>query len=374
MTTRAFGVPQTPTWVAAVLMLGVPARADVLRTTDGRTLVGTVVVDGHGLKVGGGVVPLGELLDVRFDRRVWTAAQSCVLVDGTTLAGRIDGIDGRGVRVTTAAIGTVRVPVERVGRVCFEPISGDLLARVPAGTGGLLLRDGDFFEGALQRCDGSTITMASPLLGEATFGTPDRAAALVLRPVGRVKGSWVARTVDGCTLVTEVVELTGGAVRADVAGMGPVAVRLSDVASIRAAGERVVSLADLTPTGGTAVDDATPVGLPPRLVGGPVDRSVCVSAGTTATYRLGGAYSAFACRAGVPAGVVPTEGMRWHVRLDGRAVADGGPRTSVDDPVAVSVPTAGAAELTLSVDPAVSGGVVLFADPVLVRAAPTTLP
>ena len=373
---RVFGVPQTPAWVVVALLVAAGVgRADVVRTTDGRRVVGRVTVKGHGLRVGGVGVPLGDVLDATFDRRVRTAGASCVLVDGTTLAGRIDGIDDRAVRMTTAAVGAAAVPIDRVGRVCFGPVGGELLGKVPAGGAGLLLRDGDFFDGAVRGFTGATVTMTSPLLGEQTFGTADRAAAVVLRAVGRPAGAWVVRATDGSVLVADTVEWTDGAVRMTVAGLGAMAVRLSDVAAVRAGGSRVVSLADVTPTAGTAVADATAVGLPPRLVGGPVDRSVCVSPGTSVTYRLGGAYTAFACRAGVVAGVVPTAGVRWTVRLDGRTVAGGGPVTSVDDPAAVTVPTAGAGELTLSVDPVVgrAGGAVLFADPVLVHGErPTT--
>ena len=170
--------------------------------------------------------------------------------------------------------------------------------------------------------------MASPLLGEQAFAVPDRAAALVLRPgASRADGPWVVRTTDGSTLVAGGLSLADGVVRADVAGVGMVAVRLADVAGLRAGGGRVVSLADRVPVSGEAVNDGTPVGLPPRLVGGAVDRAVCVRAGATVTYRLGGGFGAFACRAGVPAGVVPTAGVRWSVRVDGRWVAGGGPVT-----------------------------------------------
>jgi hypothetical protein len=333
--------------------------------------VGTVAIDGHGLRIGGTRLALGDLLDVTFDRRVRAATASCVLVGGTVLAGRIDAIDGHAVRVTTSAVGELSMPADGVARVCFGPVGGDLLDRVPTGATGLLLRDGDFFEGTLSAFNGTAVTMSSPLLGETTFGTADRAAALVLRPTGREAGAWVVRTTDGSTLSGDGATIVGGAVRLDVAGMGPMAVRLTDVALIRAGGDRVVSLADLVPTDGTAVADATPAGLPPRLVGGPIGRSVCISGGRSVTYRLGGAYSAFACRVGVPAGVVPTEGVHWSVRLDGRVVADSGaPRTSVDDPVDVIVPTAKGQALTLVVEPGRAGAMGLFADPVVVRNLP----
>ncbi len=356
------------------LACGSSAAADVVRTTDGRMLVGGVTADGGGLRVVGAepvVVPLADVLDVTLDHRVTTAGESCVLADGTTLAGTVASLDAGRVRVRTATAGTLAVRLDRVARVGFTPVPGDLLGRVPKGAAGLLLRDGDFFEGALVRFDGATVTMSSPLLGEAAFGVADRAAALVLRPAGRADGAWVVRTTDGCVLATATLSVAGGAVRADVAGVGPVAVRWGDVAEVRAGGGRVVSLAGLTPAAGAATAGGTPVGLPARLVGGAVGPSVCVTAGTSVTYRLDGTATAFACRVGVPAGVVPSAGVRWAVRLDGRPVAaSGGPRTSVDDPVAVDVPVAGEAELTLSAEADVPGvgGVVLFADPVLVRA------
>jgi hypothetical protein len=365
---------------AALLFAAAAAPGDTVRTTAGRAYAGTVSIDGRALRVGPTTMPVGDVLEVTLGRAVRTGRQSCVLANGSTLAGRVEGIDDRIVRVTMPAMGTVPVPVDRVARVCFGPVPGELLAKVPGDGGrGLLLRDGDFFDGQLAGFDGANVTMTSPLLGEATFGVADRAAALVLRPAGRPEGAWVVRTTDGSVLVADDLSLTNGSVRVTVAGVGPMAVRLADVASIRAGGERFTSLADLTPARGSPTVDGTPVGLPPRLVGGEaVGRSVCVSAGAPVTYKLAGGYAAFAGRVGVPAGVVPMAGVRWSVRVDGRVVADGGAgRTSVDDPVWVGVPVAGAAELTLSVEPATDGpttgvGLVLFADPVLVRAAPAT--
>jgi hypothetical protein len=364
---------------AALLFAAAAAPGDTVRTTAGRAYAGTVSIDGRALRVGPTTMPVGDVLEVTLGRAVRTGRQSCVLANGSTLAGRVEGIDDRIVRVTMPAMGTVPVPVDRVARVCFGPVPGELLAKVPGDGGrGLLLRDGDFFDGQLAGFDGANVTMTSPLLGEATFGVADRAAALVLRPAGRPEGAWVVRTTDGSVLVADDLSLTNGSVRVTVAGVGPMAVRLADVASIRAGGERFTSLADLTPARGSPTVDGTPVGLPPRLVGGEaVGRSVCVSAGAPVTYKLAGGYAAFAGRVGVPAGVVPMAGVRWSVRVDGRVVADGGAgRTSVDDPVWVGVPVAGAAELTLSVEPANGSttgvGLVLFADPVLVRAAPAT--
>jgi hypothetical protein len=364
---------------AALLFAAAAAPGDTVRTTAGRAYAGTVSIDGHALRVGPTTMPVGDVLEVTLGRAVRTGRQSCVLANGSTLAGRVEGIDDRIVRVTMPAMGTVPVPVDRVARVCFGPVPGELLAKVPGDGGrGLLLRDGDFFDGQLAGFDGANVTMTSPLLGEATFGVADRAAALVLRPAGRPEGAWVVRTTDGSVLVADDLSLTNGSVRVTVAGVGPMAVRLADVASIRAGGERFTSLADLTPARGSPTVDGTPVGLPPRLVGGEaVGRSVCVSAGAPVTYKLAGGYAAFAGRVGVPAGVVPMAGVRWSVRVDGRVVADGGAgRTSVDDPVWVGVPVAGAAELPLSVEPANGSttgvGLVLFADPVLVRAAPAT--
>ena len=344
----------------------------MLRTTDGRTVTGTASIAGHDWRVGDTTVPVGDVLDVRLAHPTSTGRQSCVLADGTTLAGRIDALDDRAVRVTTAALGPVSVPVDRVARVWFGPASGELFGRVPAGGAGLLLRDGDFFDGTFQGFDGRQVTMASPLLGEAAFPTADRAAALVVRPAARADGPWVVRTTDGSVLAGDGLALTGEAVRLDVAGVGPVAARLADVVEVRAGGARVVSLADERPTAGAATVDGTPVGLPATMVGGPVGRSVCVAGGTSVTFPLDPSTTAFACRAGVPAGVVPMAGVRWSVKVDGRVVADdGGPRTAVDDPVGVCVPTAGGGELTLTVEPAAAGGVVLFADPVLAkRSAP----
>ncbi len=348
--------------VAIAFFVGPAARADTVWMTDGRAVDGAAVVDGHDLRVGGAAVPIDDVLVATFARRVRTGPQSCVLVDGTVLAGRVDGIDDRVVRMTTASLGRVSVGVGRVARVCFEPVPGERLSGV---SGGLLLRDGDFFEGAFQRLDGAGVTLVSPLLGEATFGVADRAAAWVVRPAARADGDWVVRTTDGSVLVANSLSLAGGAASAEVMGVGSLAVPLGDVAEVRAGGDRVASLADRVPVAGSAVADGTPIGLAPRLVGGAVGRSVCVPAGGSATYQLDGA-TALACRVGVPAGLVPTAAVRWSVAVDGRTVATGGPVTSVDDPVLVGVPTAGAGQLTLAVEP--GAGVALFADPVLARA------
>ena len=366
---RVFGVRQTPAWVAVVLCAAV-ARADVLLTTDGRAMAGAVRVDGRGLRAGDGpAVALGDVLSVAFDRRARASGGgSCVLVDGTTLAGRIEAFDDRAVRVASDVAGVVSVPADRVARVCFTAVSGERLAKVPAEGRGLLLRDGDFFAGAFRSFDRRSVTMSSELLGEASFDVGGRAAAVVLRPAGRAGDGWVVRTVDGSVLVVSGVSSDGGALRAEVAGVGRVSVPWSAVVEARAGGGRVVSLAEVRPTSGAVTVDGTGVGLRPVLIGaGGVGRSVCVGGGT-ATYRLGGGYTAFAARVGVPAGVVPMAGVRWAMLVDGREVASsGGPRTSVDDPVAVGAAVSGGGDLSVRVEPA--GGLVLLADPVLVRAA-----
>jgi hypothetical protein len=210
---------------AALLFAAAAAPGDTVRTTAGRAYAGTVSIDGRALRVGPTTMPVGDVLEVTLGRAVRTGRQSCVLANGSTLAGRVEGIDDRIVRVTMPAMGTVPVPVDRVARVCFGPVPGELLAKVPGDGGrGLLLRDGDFFDGQLAGFDGANVTMTSPLLGEATFGVADRAAALVLRPAGRPEGAWVVRTTDGSVLVADDLSLTNGSVRVTVAGVGPMAV------------------------------------------------------------------------------------------------------------------------------------------------------
>jgi hypothetical protein len=372
---------------------GAVARAGAVRTLDGRAFDGEVRLDRSGtqLIVDTGAsstkVELADVLDaiLRPVARATAPDRGVVLVDDSVVAGTIEGIDERVVRLRRQGVARpIEAPIERVARVMFQPASAELAAKAPAGnatTTGVLLANGDFFEGKVRSFDGRTIRVDSLLFGPAAFDVNLQAVQLVLRPSsptsGPGSGTSVVRLTDGSSINATGFNVEAANLRIISDALGSISVRLDDVAEIHAGGGRVQPLAELTPTvkanGGAFAVDATSVGLSAMVAGMRSQRTVTMTNGAQASYPLNGEAQLFTCRAGVPRGVLPTVAVRFIVLLDGHEAWRSGARSSLDEPVDVSVKLGEAKTLTLAVEssrPAGSVGAVgAWCDPALVAGA-----
>ena len=106
------------------------------------------------------------------------------------------------------------------------------------------------------------------------------------------------------------------------------------------------------------------------LVGAAVNHGIGTTTGTAITYRLEKKYRLFACRAGIPAAMLPASRVRFIVMLDGKEAYRSAERTSVDDALNIVVPVGGVDMMTIKVETGGKDapGPAIWADPVLLKA------
>jgi hypothetical protein len=356
--------------VIAIVTYAITARADQVRTLDGRVLTGDATIVSPGIKVGDETVPWKDLLDARWTGPVWTPlASGVVLADGTAIAGSPAAIDDQSVTLRRTPAGPVTVPTDSVARIQFAAIADDRLARLAGGPAGLMLRGGDFFEGPVTGFDGTKITMDSATFGPTEFDRATRADGIFLRPSGRLEGDLRVAAADGTSLAAEKIGIDGDAIRVKSPNGHAVEFARGSIVQIVRAGPTVVDAADLKPLsidGGPAEKvfaiDRGLSGLSTRIVGVPGRRFLCVAGGSV-TFAVPDGCDFFACRAAAPADMVPSSAVRLTVDVDQTRAATV-TRYSVDDPEAILVPVAGRHSVRLEVGTGMQG---LWIDPVFVR-------
>jgi hypothetical protein len=372
-----------------IAAMTIPTHAGSLRTMDGRAYDGDVRFDRSGnlvINTGGGagivkVEPDNVLDAVLRPLARATPERGVVLTDGSMLAGVVEGIDEHVARVRRAgAPKSIDVPLERLSHVRFQPASVELADKAPSNASGVLLSNGDFFEGQLRRLDGRTLRVDSLLFGVATFDVTQQAVELVLHPIVPTEPlGMLIRLTDGSRIAASAFDMDGANVRISSEWLGNITVRPDEIAEIQAGGGSVQSLADLKPLQSSAQDspgviaiDSTTVGLPPNVAGVEAQHAICVRGPGAVTYAVSDSHRLFTCRAGVPAAVLPVCRVRFAVLVDGRPAWRSGERSSLDEPLTVSVKLDSAQTLTLKVEstlPGEVGAVGAWSDPVLVAGA-----
>ncbi|HSI36541.1 MAG TPA: NPCBM/NEW2 domain-containing protein, partial [Tepidisphaeraceae bacterium] len=292
-----------------------------------------------------------------------------VLTTGTYLAqGEIGGADDSALRYSRGERRDVRVPLAGVARLHFRETGPDMMAKVPPGRAGVLLKNGDFVEGSLRKLSDRSIELSSVLFGLHKIDPGSTGAyALVCNDVAPAnKAQFVVRAADGSVYFASAVriEKNGWVVEDEV--MGEFALSRTGVVEIAAGPGRLEPLARMRPhhvdlanvpavagraAAGLSVD-STGAGVPMALGGAAVESGLTLPAGAAATWDLAGKYRTLTFRAGVPTGVAATAGVRFVVLVDGKEVYRSPVRTSLEQPVSAAVDVGGAKQVTLRVEPA----------------------
>jgi hypothetical protein len=157
---------------------------------------------------------------------------SIVLRSGSRLAADIVKANSTAFHLSGRWKGTA-LTTPKIARVeFFHPLPGDLQRLVQGERAGLLLRSGDFSEGAFDSLGGGKLRISSVLLGMKEHSILDDADALVLRKVVEVEAAWRVETQAGSILLAQKASLTGEQLVLDVAGLGEVHFRLEEIASL----------------------------------------------------------------------------------------------------------------------------------------------
>ncbi len=368
----------------AVMVLAVSKRAsaDTVRTLDGKTYDGEIrfqagqslhVLDKQGRDA---AIKLSHLLDATASGvPLPVLNRGVVMTDGTTIAGSIDAIGDKFVRVTPAGGPTIQIAIEQVARVVFQPAAPEQFTGTAAGSVGLLLKGGDFLEAKLRNYDGYSMRMESTLFGLGDFDTHDKAVALVLKPARKLEADTIVRTKAGSELPAERVTFERDRVNFSIAAIGAMGVLRRDLYQIRCGGGRLVSLIDLRPDKIEAADpatalaiDKTNVGLSTGLLGPSAEHAIATSLFSRVSYALDEQYDLFTARVGMPVDAVPMVAIRFGVLVDGKSVASE-TLTSIDDPASFSIDLRHAKRLTLLVETSglSTGPPGIWADPKLLK-------
>ncbi|MDB5318663.1 MAG: hypothetical protein JWN40_294 [Phycisphaerales bacterium] len=267
-----------------------------------------------------------------------------------------------------------------VARIIYRELPPETVAKIPEQRAGVLLKEGDFVEGAFKGLQQGRIHLSSVLFGLAKFDPREKAIALILNdldPAARPK--LILRTRDGSTYVAKAVAPEKDKLIVEDPIAGQFTINRWEVTEISAGAGRLESLTTLKPEKvdpppqgdiPTLSINSTGLGLPMNLAGAPCQHGLTLTAGGAATWNLAGRYRTFTFKCGVPQGILPTAPIRFIVLADGKELYKSRPQTSLDDPCSSSLSVKVITTLTLKVEsttpnPLPTPG--LWADPALVK-------
>lgn len=122
------------------------------------------------------------------------------------------------------------ITAPQVARVeFFHPLPDEVAEVVQGERAGLLLRSGDFAEGAFDSLEEGKIRMGSLLFGTKEHSILDEADCLVLRKVAKAPARYRVETHGGSVLLAQEAKLVGDRLVVQVAGLGEVRVGVSEL-------------------------------------------------------------------------------------------------------------------------------------------------
>jgi regulation of enolase protein 1 (concanavalin A-like superfamily) len=301
---------------------------------------------------------------------------------GTLLAGaQIEQADDGSVRFVKGDRRDT-LSLASVARIIFRELSPAMVAKIPDKRTGVLLREGDFVEGAFKGLQQGRVQLSSILFGLARFDTRDKALAVILNDLEPSRPQMILRTRDGSIYMARSVAPEKDKLIIEDAVAGQFTINRWEVTEISAGAGRLEPLTTLKPekidptpsaddAGAAALSiDSTGLGLPMTLAGVPCEHGFALTAGSAATWNLAGKYRTFTFKCGVPPGVLPTAPNRFIVLADGKELYKSRPQTGLDEPLSASLSTKGITTLTLKVESTTANPFPtpgLWADPALVK-------
>jgi hypothetical protein len=315
--------------------------------------------------------------------------QSAVVVatDGATYAGvDVRRVSSERIEFTRGQRKDLSMPQSDVARILMPGFDPKMAEKIPATGSGVMLTNGDFYEGDIERFDAAgRVQVNSVIFGPREFNLRTDVSALVLRPLATdpTPAAFEVHAADGSLLGATSLSAEGSNLQVNDRHLGKMVLDAKSVRELRYGGDRLKWVADLRPRrvnpgpGRSAAEsfviDATPLGPMLRLLDIDYERGVSLSTGTSVSYDIEGRYNALISVAGVPAEVLPTTAVIFVIDVDGREAFRSPPRTSVQDPLPITVDTTNVKTVTLRVEPASGAAlasIALFGDPLLIKSSP----
>jgi hypothetical protein len=120
-----------------------------------------------------------------------------LLSSGTLIAGDVRGFDGTSIRIARPG-GEIAIPATSVARLLFRPLTQDAIETLGEGRTGVILANGDFFDGTVAAVDGGELKLSSVLFGVKKFNVWDQqVVATILRDPSPHGGRFTVTGRDG---------------------------------------------------------------------------------------------------------------------------------------------------------------------------------
>jgi hypothetical protein len=281
-----------------------------------------------------------------------------MLRTGTLLArADIARADDGSIRFSKADRRDIVLPTAQAARIIFRELTPDMLARIPAGHGGVLLRAGDFVEGEFKAIASARVHLSSVLFGLQRFEVGNQAACVVLRDPDPLKAAHVIRTTDGSIYMAKSAKVEREKLVVEDAAAGEFRIAPQDIEEISAGPGKLQPLASMKPTkvdaaAGIAPADACVLSPPGNITlsGAAPGNPILLRTACAATWDLNKEYRLLTFKAGVPDTVAPTALVRFIILGDGKPLYKSPPRASTDGPIAASVVLKDVTTLTLKLE------------------------
>lgn len=328
------------------LLFATHARADSISLVSGKTIEGKVSFDA---KDGLLVLPKGQpsqrievkdVLSLQVDagappkppRRMVT------LVSGAQIAGsELLMLNDTELRLKRPDNTIFATNAAAVSSIDFRP---DRPFKLPPGdVTGVVVGEGDVSEGEVVSVTDANpsgknddekagaVKLSSVLFGLQSFNVSKDVRAVLLRPVGVSKASFIVNTADGSVLHAATLRVD----------RGKLVIQTDLAVEMQLSGDQVRSI-ELGPASADALS---------TLATTSADGSLPLPATGSTDIALGSRYRAMVLTLAVPGDYVPSRAMTFVVLADGKEIARAGPLTSVDPPASITRPTDGVTTLTI---------------------------
>lgn len=354
----------------------VACNAGTVRLFSGETYDAKVDVDSSGISVTRDRSPssrldLNNIIEANFGKSLGnvTCPAGVLLVNGSFIAGIPPEMDE-----PTAKIGKtgIVVPTASIARVIYGSMPFDKALQPSIGRTGVILENGDFFVGTIDRMDKRSITVSSTILGPQVF-QKTRAFALVFRDVQTAAYRFEVVAKDRRFLVDDLrMDSTGINIRDSV--VGNVKIDTKDMVALRAANGRWQAVTGMRPSsvdGPKGIDSANGVRVQPATeTATPEPAAIFTAAQTSVSYAVPAGLSFFSCRIEIPKDTALGTRFVFRVLADGRPLSQSPLMGAGDVPQSIRVSLGTARVLTLRIDPTKPSPTPVFGkwiDPILVR-------
>ncbi len=339
-----------------------PCEAGSVRLLNGESHSGKLAIAGTALAVtdagSTATFDLANILVANFGEGAAsdtaTLPAGAVLNNGSFVAGAIKALDEPAMQLGPPAQPTT-VQRASVAAVVFLPTPPAAIYRIPNGKTGVVLPNGDFFEGGFAGIKENAVLINSALFGPHRFAIKNQVSAVILQDIQPGLPRYEIVTKNGSRFFSSDVKITSDGIVLNDPILGQVKIGEGDLVEIRAAGGRYQLLTDIKPV--TAV---TPSGADAAASVSVHDegggfRALSTGANVAVTYAIPPGFNTLTCRIAVPPESSPRARMVFSVYCDGKIVFRSSPIAPGPNPQNLRASLGAAQRMTLRAEPAIPG-------------------